>query len=266
MADTESALKRTGGERCWADGNLFEQVEKTIELLLTKYLKAFIHYEGLQRIERFLFPEGALREALLNAIVHKDYSSGIPIQISVYDDRIVIWNSGQLPPGWTLQRFLGKHPSSPANPLLANAFFRSGYIESWGRGIEKIARECREHDIEPPGYDFEMSGLMLTFIANPTHTLAGDVDDGKMSGKMSGKMPGKMSGKMSGKMPGKMLSKTKATIVTLMRENPEITIPEIARKTGRLERTIEKLVRNLKADEIIGRVGPAKGGYWKVLE
>jgi len=79
-----------------------------------------------------------------NAVVHKDYSSGIPIQISVYEDRIVFWNYGQLPEHWTLERLLGKHPSNPFNPLIANTFFRCGYIESWGRGIEKINRENNE--------------------------------------------------------------------------------------------------------------------------
>lgn len=69
-------------------GHLFEQVEKTLDLLFTKYLKAFITYEGIQRIERFTFPELALREALLNAIAHKDYSSGAPVQISVYVDNV----------------------------------------------------------------------------------------------------------------------------------------------------------------------------------
>lgn len=107
-------------------GNLFEQVEKTLELIYFKYLKASIRYEGLQRIESYPFPQAALREALLNAVVHKDYSSGVPIQISVYADRLVLWNPGQLPPDWTLARLLGKHPSSPYNPLLANAFFLSG--------------------------------------------------------------------------------------------------------------------------------------------
>lgn len=68
-------------------GNLFEQVDKTLEILHTKYLKAYISYEGIQRRETFLFPYDALREALLNAIVHKDYSSGVPIQISVYETR-----------------------------------------------------------------------------------------------------------------------------------------------------------------------------------
>src|SRR6185312_8174043 len=148
-------------------GNLFEQVDETLRVLDLKYLKAYISYEGLQRIESYLFPLGALREALLNAVVHKDYSSGIPIQISVYEDKIVFWNPGELPQYWTLKKLMGKHPSKPFNPLLANALFRAGLIESWGRGIEKIRRECAEHGIAPPVYDLSMSGLMLTFHADP---------------------------------------------------------------------------------------------------
>jgi ATP-dependent DNA helicase RecG len=146
-------------------GGLFEQVEKTLELLKTKYLKAYISYEGVQRRERFLFPEAALREALLNAVVHKDYGSGIPIQISVYEDRMVFWNPGMLPEHWTVERLLGKHPSRPFNPLLANAFFRAGYIESWGRGIEKIKRACQEHGIAAPEFDFGMAGFSSMEIA-----------------------------------------------------------------------------------------------------
>ncbi len=78
-------------------------------------------------------------------------------------------DAGELPQNWTIANLLGKHPSKPYNPLLANAFFRAGYIESWGRGIEKIKRECMEHDIDVPKYDLSMSGMMLTFHANPIH-------------------------------------------------------------------------------------------------
>ena len=55
-------------------------------------------------METFPVPEDALREAVLNAITHKDYASGTPIQISVYDDKIMLWNPGQLPPEWTVER------------------------------------------------------------------------------------------------------------------------------------------------------------------
>ncbi len=111
-------------------GNLFEQVEKTIDLLFTKYIKAIISYEGIHRVETYEYPKDALREALLNAIAHKDYSSGIPIQISVYKDKIMFWNDGQLPENWTVENLLSKHSSKPYNPDIANAFSRVGYIES----------------------------------------------------------------------------------------------------------------------------------------
>ena len=119
-------------------GNLFLQVDKTMDLLFTKYLKAKITYEGITRVETFPYPEKSLREAIVNAIVHKEYNSGIPIQIKVFDNKLIIWNDGQLPPDWTLNDLLTTHPSKPNNPDIANTFFRAGMIESWGRGIEKI--------------------------------------------------------------------------------------------------------------------------------
>ncbi|WP_051397922.1 ATP-binding protein, partial [Runella limosa] len=115
-------------------GHLFEQIEKVLDLLRTKYLKALISYEGIQRIEELPFPEAALREALLNAIAHKDYSSGIPIQISVYADKIIFWNEGTLPENWTVENLKQKHASRPFNPSISTALFRTGYIEQWGRG------------------------------------------------------------------------------------------------------------------------------------
>lgn len=65
-------------------GNLFEQIEKTMDLLFTKYIKAEISYEGISRVEKYEYPRDAVREALLNALAHKDYSGGSPVQISVY--------------------------------------------------------------------------------------------------------------------------------------------------------------------------------------
>ncbi|MCL1943156.1 MAG: putative DNA binding domain-containing protein [Candidatus Azobacteroides sp.] len=118
-------------------GNLFEQVERTMELLLTKYTKALISYRGLSRIETHEYPKEALREALLNAVTHKEYPGGAPIQIKVYNDKIMIWNEGRLPEDWTIKNLLQNHSSRPNNPDIANAFFRSSYVESWGAGYFK---------------------------------------------------------------------------------------------------------------------------------
>jgi len=137
-------------------GNLFEQVEKTIEILFTKYIKAIISYEGIHRVETYEYPKDAVREAILNALAHKDYSMGVPIQISVYDEKLMIWNYGQLPEDWTIENLMQKHSSIPYNPDIANAFFRAGLVESWGRGTIKIIEKCKEHGLPKP--EFENSG------------------------------------------------------------------------------------------------------------
>jgi ATP-dependent DNA helicase RecG len=144
-------------------GDLFSQVHKTLDLLLTKYTKALISYEGLQRVETYPVPEEALREALLNAVAHKDYASAIPIQISVYEDKIMFWNPGQLPPDWTVEKLKGKHESEPFNPDIANAFFRAGMIEAWGRGIEKIMAACTKQGNPTPTMRPENSGFWFEF-------------------------------------------------------------------------------------------------------
>lgn len=131
-------------------GNLFEQVEKTMDLLFTKYIKAMISYEDIYRVETYEYPKDALREALLNAVAHKDYTGPYPIQISVYDNKIMIWNYGKLPENWTVEDLLDKHSSQPRNPDIATTFFRSGYVESWGRGMDKMRNLCLEAKIPLP--------------------------------------------------------------------------------------------------------------------
>lgn len=90
----------------------------------------------------------------------------MPVQISVYPDHIVFWNAGQLPEDWTADTLKSKHPSKPFNPDLANALFRCGDIESWGRGTIKMIKESVDAKILPPGFDTEISGMMVSFFSN----------------------------------------------------------------------------------------------------
>jgi ATP-dependent DNA helicase RecG len=144
-------------------GNLFEQVEKTMDLLFTKYIKAMISYEDIYRIETYEYPKEAVREALHNAVAHKDYTGATPIQISVYKDKIMIWNFGQLPENWTIATLQKKHSSIPFNPDISNAFFRIGYIEAWGRGIKKMNEQCAATGLPQPLYYYESSGFWVEF-------------------------------------------------------------------------------------------------------
>ena len=178
-------------------GNLFEQIEKTLDLLFTKYIKAIISYEnGINRVETYEYPKDAIREALLNAIAHKDYSGGIPIQISVYKDKIMIWNEGTLPEDWTIETLLDKHSSKPYNPDIANALFRSGYIESWGRGITKMISLCKEAGLPEPNFYYKTSGIWAVFqkdIFNEDHLQTLGLNNRQVKAVLYAKEKGKIT-------------------------------------------------------------------------
>ena len=151
------------------EGDVFHQAQTTLDLLLTKYLKAVISYEGIVRVETFPVPRAALREAVLNALVHRDYAVTAPVQIRVYEDRLRLWNPAVLPEGWTRDTLLGAHSSSPYNPALANAFFRAGEIEAWGRGVERIFAACEAAGSPKPVLRYEPNDMWLEFAFDPAY-------------------------------------------------------------------------------------------------
>jgi ATP-dependent DNA helicase RecG len=218
-------------------GNLFEQIEKTTELLFTKYIKALISYEGLNRVETFEYPKEAIREALLNAIAHKDYSGGVPIQISVYNDKLMIWNEGQLPENWTVKNLLEKHASRPFNPDIANALFRSGYIESWGRGTIKIINECKKAGIPEPVFTYDSSDISVEFrkdIYNEKHLRTLDLN----------------------------VRQVKA--VLYVKEKGRITNKEYQEINNTTDRTALRDLETLIQFNIIKRIGEKKGAYYEL--
>jgi ATP-dependent DNA helicase RecG len=217
-------------------GNLFTQVDKTLDLLLTKYLKARITYDGVQRIEKFPVPEPALREALLNAIAHKDYSSAFPIQISVYSDKIMMWNPGFLPQGWTVEHLLQKHASQPFNPDIANTFFRSGMIEAWGRGIERIMEACRNSGNPLPELIYEKTGLWVHFPFSSVDITQETTQE-----------------------------TTQEKIISLIKAKPGITQKELADAVGITRDGIKYQLNKLKSEKIIKRVGSTKAGHWELM-
>jgi len=227
------------------DGPLLLQVNKTIEVLQAKYLKALISYEGLQRVETWPMPMAALREAVLNAVVHKDYSSGAPIQISVYPDRLMIWNSGSLPSEWTVERLLTKHPSAPFNPDVANTFFRSGQIESWGRGIERMMQACLGAGQPAPVLQVESIGVGVTFLFAPTHVKL----------QMA-----------PAETPVETPVETPEKILVALEARPDLTLAELASTIGKSLSAVERATAKLVKEEKLRFIGPKKGGRWEVLK
>ena len=220
-------------------GSLFQQVRQTMDLLTTKYLKSMIFYDDLQRIDKLPVPRSALREAVLNSIVHKSYGSFIPIQISVYDDKLMIWNAAALPTGWTIETLMKKHSSQPYNPEIANAFFRAGEIEAWGRGIERILSACMEADIQMPEWNFDGSGLWVTFLfMNDQKNDQKDVQ--------------------------KKLTERQKDILSLLSSDGTLTIEEMSKRLGISEKTIYRELSLLKANGHIERKGSKTKGEWVV--
>ena len=221
-------------------GSLFQQVRQTMDLLTTKYLKSIISYDDLQRIDKLPVPRSALREAVLNSIVHKSYGSFIPIQISVYDDKLMIWNAATLPAGWTVETLMKKHSSQPYNPEIANAFFRAGEIEAWGRGIERILSACMEADIQMPEWNFDGSGLWVSFLF-------------------------KNDQKNDQKDVQKKLTERQKDILSLLSSDGTLTIEVMSKRLGISEKTIYRELSLLKANGLIERKGSKTKGEWVVI-
>lgn len=147
------------------ESNAYQLADKTLEILDRKFFISPITYEGLRRVEGWEYPYEAIREVILNAVVHRDYM-GAPIQISVYDDKLIVWNEGSLPEDLTIEDLKKKHSSRPHNPILASAFFKGGLIEAWGRGTIKIINECKKAGLPEPLIENVSGGISITIFKN----------------------------------------------------------------------------------------------------
>ena len=233
-------------------GSLFEQVDKAIELIYFKYMKAKISYSGLQRIERYFVEPDAMREAILNAVIHKQYESGIPIQISVYKDKLYIGNTGILPNNWTAQNLYGKHSSQPYNPNVAHVFYLAGHIESWGRGVEKMFESCVRNNLPTPIYHVNPNDIMIQFNA-PKELV---IDNFALS--ISRVTDGVTDG-VTDEVTDKEME-----VIELLIEDPAYSYVELANKLKLSKKTVAERIKQLKDKKLITRVGTSKRGYWKI--
>ncbi len=226
-------------------GSILEQIDKVVELVHLKYMKAKISYVGMQRIERYFVPEEALREAILNAICHKQYQSGVPVQISIYEDRLYIANCGCLPENWTQENLMQKHASRPYNPNIAHVLYLAGFIESWGRGIEKICSSCEREGLPLPDYTINPGDIMILFKAPKdriVHSVTREVTE-KVTDQ---------------------LTDTELQILGLIEEDPAYTSSVLAEKLSLSRKTIALWLKKLKEKNVIERIGSDRKGYWKI--
>ncbi|MDR0827585.1 MAG: putative DNA binding domain-containing protein [Desulfovibrio sp.] len=226
-------------------GPLILMPDKVLETIELKYFKGIISYKGITRVETYPVPREAIREAILNAIVHRDYSTYNPIHIRVYDNKVRIDNDGKLPNNWTVEDLMASHPSMPYNPLIASTFFRTGSIEIWGRGVERIISACTREGKPSPDYTLMQSSVMVTFCTGEKSGYSED-DCGINVGINVG------------------INETQSKILDIMREEPGITAHKIAELLGISRRRVESNIHTLKALGKIVRIGANRNGKWLV--
>jgi ATP-dependent DNA helicase RecG len=142
------------------EGNIIQMLDKVLRTLDYKFLIRNISFEGMNRIETLEYPVPALREMLLNALIHRNYM-GAPTQLRVYDSKLTLWNHGTLPEGITFDKLTKHHSSFPRNPILAEACFRGGFIDSWGSGIMKIMDSCKIAGLPTPMIEEDCGGIIV---------------------------------------------------------------------------------------------------------
>ena len=145
-------------------GNIIDQVEKAENFVLS-HIKKAAKILGFKREEVWEYPPSALREAIVNAVCHRDYSYNSDITIGILDDRIEISNPGKLPEPLTPAMLKQKHKSIPRNPRIADAFFLIKNIEQWGEGTNKIVRWCTEQGLKEPDFEEIGGGFEVRFYA-----------------------------------------------------------------------------------------------------
>lgn len=222
-------------------GSLFMQAERVVELIYLKYLKAPITYDNLTRVETYPFPKEAVREALYNALVHSRWSAGIPIQVRIEDDAMYISNECVFPSDWTMESLLQRHQSRPYNPKIARAFFRAGYIESWGRGIQKIFEVCNEYGALQPEYVVHSEDIMIKLAAI------------SISDKQFLKLDSKAEN-----------TALKMKIVEYLQKQLAATQKELQEALNETRTHIQKIVKELVGEGKIERKGGKRFGYWEV--
>ncbi|WP_415929645.1 ATP-binding protein [Zhenpiania hominis] len=226
-------------------GSLFIQADRVIELIYLKYMKAIISYDNVTRIETYPLPKAAVREAVYNAIIHCNYAALIPIQIRIHEDAVYISNDCVFPVGWTVETLMERHRSQPYNPNIANGFFRAGYVETWGRGIEKICEACKEHGVRLPEYTLHMEDIMIKFTP---------LMDSRKEKKQTGTLDGTLDGTLSGTLEENILS--------AIRKNSKVTQSQIALEIDCSERKVKRLMKSMQEKGMIERVGGRRSGEW----
>lgn len=231
------------------DAGLIERTLDQIEPFITE--EAAELDEDIRRQRRSLYPIKALRELIVNALAHRDWSRFVDVEISGYQDRLDIISPGALPNSMTVEKMLAGQRMA-RNPIIMEVLRDYGYVEARGMGVRaKVVPALKAH-----GLDWQVEAtddFVNVTLLNP-EAAAGLVNERSIPRILTSPKRRVSVGKTSGK------------ILQACRERASITIPELARRIGVTERSVQRNMRTLQNEGLLRRVGGRKEGRWEVLE
>jgi ATP-dependent DNA helicase RecG len=223
-------------------GTLFDQIDSVMEYFREHLQTRFKLTGAPAREVIWEYPLEALREAVTNAVCHRDYMDVSQTQVRWYDDQILILNPGGLIPPLNPQALLRMHVSKQRNRKIAEMLYYAGLIEKWGSGTLEIMRSCAKAGLPAPRFEEDQGALWVTFSHKG------------------------LSGKGSEKSSEKGSEKSSEKVLALIAANRLISAAEIATGVGLTPRAVEKTLSKLKAAGRLKRIGPDKGGHWEVTD
>jgi ATP-dependent DNA helicase RecG len=202
------------------------------------------------REDRQPVPAEALREVILNAVMHRDYSRASSyVAIAVFDNRIEIRSVGNFPTGIHAEMLSGDHPSILRNPLIAGAFHRTGAVEVWGRGTNRVIEACEAQGVEPPEFSDQAGVVTVTFRAA--------VGPGATTGSSRYRVGTKSTA-------GPDLTERQRAILQVLGQKPAMPLREIsaALKTPPSDRRLREELLRLKQMGLVEQSGHGRGSSW----
>lgn len=241
-------------------GNAFKILEEA-DNFMRRHLSiaSFYQPDSFVRIDKPTLPVLAVREAIINAIIHRDYSqSAAAITLAIFDDRLEIWNNGFLPKELKIENLKEKHRSYLRNKLIANVFFKRGFIEGWGTGTVKMFEQCREHGIPDPIFEQYSGGVSVQFIFEELI--------GLQVGAKHVKHPINKDIQVASAIES--LSKRQLEILKILRGSEEMKSSEIMARLLEppAQRTLKKDLFELKKLGLINVRGQARSTTWFLIK
>ncbi|MCK4524141.1 winged helix-turn-helix transcriptional regulator, partial [candidate division WOR-3 bacterium] len=225
-------------------GPLYEQVNNAMNFA-KMYIAKRGKVKGLQRVDTYAVPLDAIREAIINAVVHRDYNiTGSDIKFAIFNNRIELTSPGILPKALEIEDII-EGRSEIRNRVIARFFKEIKFIEQWGTGIKKIINLCDKAKLKPP--QFIESGMFIKVII-----YFQKVKIGKQ--------------KTTSKATSKTTSKTTSKIIKLIKANPQITAFELAKKINITEEGVRYYLKKMKKQNLVARIGSSKSGYWQIVK